>query len=288
MTETKKLLTRAAIGGVTAMGLLLGFWVWFHLTGWSFQGRVPVGDFNIVSSATVAMFGSYWLAAAVEFACAFALGAAIGISSMPFADDTRSLLKDSFVHFVVTGGLVLLNAWVLTILDWGWAFVLVPYTLLYLLIWFGRWVGWYVEVAQIRVKLGLAPAHSLLKWRETLPYLPFLLVLCVLLPIVLVWADGVFFPYSPLLSGLLMPYIIFPVVSLCSGISLGKRQGFCILYPVVAYLLYVPIVFWLFNYTALFHADILFTFALAGNIIGTVYRKHKRNKEVSHEEDTAV
>lgn len=281
MSEKKKLLVRAVIGGVAAMLLLLAFWVWFHLTGWSVQGKVPVGEFNIVSRATVAMFGSYWLAVLVEFGCMFALGASIGIASMPFADDTRSLLKDSLVHFVVTGGLVLLNSWVLTILDWGWAFVLVPYTLLYLLIWFGRWIGWYVEVAQIKAKLGLAPAHSPLKWRETLPYLPFLLMLCVILPMVLVWVDRMVFAYSPILSGLLMPYVIFPAVGLCSGISLGKRQGFCILYPVAAYLLYVPIVFWLFNYTALFHADVLFTFALAGNIIGAVYRRRKQNKEVS-------
>jgi len=281
LNEKKKLVTRAIIGGVTAMGLLLAFWVWFHLTGFSPQGRVPVGDFNIVSRATEAMFGSYWLAVVVEFACIFALGAAIGAATMPFADDTRSLLKDSFVHFIVTGGLVLLNGWVLTILDWGWAFLLVPYTLLYLLIWFGRWIGWYVEVAQIKAKLGLAPAHSPLKWRETLPYLPFLLVLCVILPIVLVWIDRMIFIYSPVLSGLLMPYILFPVVGVCSGISLGKRQGFCILYPIVAYLLYVPIVFWLFNYTALFHADILFTAALVGNIIGAGYRKHKQGKGVT-------
>ena len=280
MTETKKLITRALIGGVAAMCLLLAFWVWFHLTGITPQGVVPVGDFNIVSRATEAMFGSYWLAAAVEFASIFALGAAIGISTMPFADDTRSLLKDSFVHFIVTGGLVLLNAWVLTILDWGWGFVLIPYTLLYLLIWFGRWVGWYVEVDRIKVKLGLAPAHSPLKWRETLPYLPFLLVLCLLLPIVLMWVDRIVIS-APVLSGLLMPYILFPVVSLCSGISLGKRQGFCILYPVAAYLLYVPIVFWLYNYTALFHADLLFTFALMGNIIGTLHRKRKLKKEES-------
>lgn len=281
MTDKKKLITRALIGGVSAKLLLLGFWIWFHLTGFSPQGTVPVGDFNLVSRATEAMFGSYWLAVVVEFACIFALGAAIGIASMPFADDTRSLLKDSFVHFVVTGGLVLLNGWVHCITEWGLAFLLVPYTLLYLLIWFGRWVGWYVEVAQIKVKLGLAPAHSPLKWRETLPYLPFLLVLCVALPIVLVWVDRMIFFYSPILSGLLMPYVVFPVVGLCSGISLGKRQGLCILYPIAAYLLYLPIVFWLFNYTALFHADILFTFALAGNLIGTVHRNRKQNKEVS-------
>ncbi len=278
MTEKKKLFIRAIIGGVTAKLLLLAFWVWFHLTGFSFQGRVPVGDFNLVSRATVAMFGSYWLAAAAEFLCIFALGAAIGIASMPFADDTRSLVKDSVIHFIVTGALVLLNAWVQCLLDLGW-FFLAAYALLYLLIWFGRWVGWYVEVDRIKVKLGLAPAHSPLKWRETLPYLPFLLVLCVILPIVLMWMDLVVIS-APVLSGLLMPYVIFPVVSLCSGISLGKRQGLCILYPVAAYLFHAPIALWLFGHVFyLILADTLFTFALIGNVIGTVHRKRKEKKE---------
>lgn len=280
MTETKKLLTRAVIGGVIAKLLLLGFWIWFHLTGISPQGRVPVGDFNLVSGATVAMFGSYWLAAAAEFACMFALGAAIGIASIPFADDTRSLVKESVIHFTVTGALVLLNLWVQCLLDLS-RFFLICYALLYLLIWFGRWIGWCVEVDQIKVKLGLAPAHSPLKWRETLPYLPFLVVLCILLPIALVWADRIVFAYgSPLLSRGLMPYIIFPVVSLCSGISLGKRQGLCLLFPVAAYLLHAPMVFWLFDhYFYLIFADILFTFALIGNIIGTAHRKRKLRKE---------
>ena len=277
--ETKKLLTRAVMGGVVAMALLLAFWIWFHLTGLTPQGVVPVGDFNLAAGATVAMFGSYWLAVAVEFTCIFALGAAIGVATMPFADDTRSLLKESVIHFIVTGSLVLLNLWVQCLLDLS-RFFLASYALLYLLIWFGRWIGWYVEVDRIKIKLGLAPAHSPLKWRETLPYLPFLLVLCVLLPIVLMWADRMIIS-APVLSGLLMPYLLFPVVGLCSGISLGKRQGFCILYPVAAYVLYLPIVFWLFNCTALFHADVLFTAALIGNVIGTVHRKRKQNKEVS-------
>lgn len=279
MTETKKLLTRAVIGGVSAKLLLLAFWIWFHLTGITPQGVVPVGDFNLVSRATEAMFGSYWLAVAVEFTCMFALGSAIGAASMPFADDTRSLLKESVLHFIVTGALVLLNLWVQCLLGLS-RFVLVGYTLLYLLIWLGRWIGWYVEVDRIKIKLGLAPAHSPWKWRETLPYLPFLLVLCVVLPIVLMWVDRMVIS-APMLSGLLMPYVIFPVVGVCSGISLGKRQGLCILYPVAAYVLYLPIVFWLFNYTALFHADVLFTATLIGNVIGTVHRKRKQNKEDS-------
>lgn len=279
MTETKKLIIRSVLGGVIAKLLLLTFWVWFHLTGITPQGVVPVGDFNLVSRATVAMFGSYWPAVVMEFACAFALGAAIGAATMPFADDTRSLLKESLLHFILTGALVLLNLWVHCLLDLSRLF-LTAYVLLYLLIWFGRWIGWYVEIDRIKIKLGLAPTHSPLKWRETLPYLPFLLVLCVVLPIVLMWVDRMILS-APVLSGLLVPYLLFPIASFCSGVSLGKRQGLCILYPVVAYILYLPIVFWLFNYTALFHADILFTATLIGNIVGTVRRKHKRHKEDS-------
>ena len=279
MSEKKQLVCRALMGGAIAALLLLTFWVWFHLTGWSFQGRVPVGEFNLVAGATVAMFGSYWLAAAVEFACAFALGAAIGLSTMPFADDTRSLAKESLLHFIVTGALVLLNLWVQCLLGLS-RFFLTAYVLLYLLIWLGRWIGWYMEVDRIKIKLGLAPAHSPLKWRETLPYLPFLLVLCLAVPVVLMWVDRFLFS-APLLSGLLMPYVLFPVVGVCSGLSLGKHQGLCLLYPVAAYVLYLPIVFWLFNYTALFHADVLFTATLIGNIIGTVRRKHNQNKEGS-------
>ena len=278
MNEKQTLLRRALIGGLSAVGLLLAFWVWFYFTGFTPQGIVPVKEFSLASADMVQQFGSYWLAMAVEFLCVFALGVSIGIASIPFADDTRSLLKDSFVHFMVTGGLVLLNVWAFCFLGIAWAF-LMTYTLLYLLIWFGRWIGWYVEVAQIRARLGLTPDHSPLKLRESLPYLPFLLALCVALPMVLMCADRMLFS-SPVLSGLLMPYILFPVVGLCSGISLGKRQGFCPLYPAAAGLLYLPIVFWLFNHTALFHVNLLFSSTLAGNIIGTVHRKRKQSKEV--------
>jgi hypothetical protein len=106
-------------------------------------------------------------------------------------------------------------------------------------------------------------------------------MLCVILPLVLVWVDGLLFGSgSHLLSRGLMPYILFPVVSLCSGISLGKHQGLCILFPVAAYLLHAPVVFLLFgHYFYLILADILFTFALIGNVIGTVHRKRKAKKE---------
>ena len=280
MSVRKKLIIRAVIGGTSSILLLLGFWVWFHLTGITPQGVVPAGDFNLVSHATEAMIGSYWLATAAEFACAFALGAAVGISSMPFADDTHSLLKDSAFHFLITGALVFLNLWVQCLLALS-RFTISAYILLYLLIWMGRWIGWYMEVAQIRAKLGLSPASSLGKWRETLPYLPFLCLLCVVLPAALMGVDRLLFRDATLLSGLFLPYLIYPVVGFCSGLSLGKRQGFCPLYPIAAWLLNLPVVLIFYNSSALFHCHTLFLFALAGNLTGTVYRRFKRRKEAS-------
>ena len=35
----------------------------------------------------------------------------------------------------------------------------------------------------------------------------------------------------PVLSGLLYPYLLLPIVGFFSALSLGKRQGLCILYP---------------------------------------------------------
>ena len=142
--------------------------------------------------------------------------------------------------------------------------------LLYAVIWLGRWIGWYVEVMQLRSLLGLAPGPSPLKWRETLPYLPFVLLLCDGLPLLLRVLDA---PDVPVLSGLILPYLLLPVAGFSSGLSLGKRQGVCPLYPVACFVCYLPMVFLLFNYTALFHCFMVAVPALAGNVLGWMYRR---------------
>ena len=56
----------------------------------------------------------------------------------------------------------------------------------------------------------------------------------------------------PVLSGLLLPCLILPAAGFCSGLSLGKRQGLCPLYPLALALCYLPMVFALYNASALF------------------------------------
>ena len=199
-----------------------------------------------------------------------ALGAAAGVATLPFADDGRALMLRSAAHLGVTAALFLLLAVQLGARGaqlLAWEAILF---LLYAVVWLGRWIGWYVEVMQLRTLLGLTPGPSPLKWQETLPYLPFVLLLCDGLPLALRWLDA---PDVPVLSGLLLPYLMLPVAGFSSGLSLGKRQGVCPLYPVACFVCYLPLVYLLFNDTAMFHCFMVAVPALAGNVIGWMYRR---------------
>ena len=130
--------------------------------------------------------------------------------------------------------------------------------------------GLYAEADAIRKKLGLAPAHSLFHWREILPYLPFALVLCWAVPGVIRLLDPA---DVPVLSALLLPYVLLPAGGLASGLTLGRRQGLCPLYAILCGLLYLPTVFILYNQTALFHCVILFAAVFLGSGLGAVWRR---------------
>ena len=82
----------------------------------------------------------------------------------------------------------------------------------------------------------------------------------------------------PVLVGLLLPYLLLPVGGFMSGLSLGRRHGFCPLYPLACGLFYLPAVFLLMNASALFHCAIALCAALAGNLAGAARRRMKRKK----------
>lgn len=239
---------------------------------WSWAVRIVAGAvLGLVSSVVLASYiiGAREPSPVTSLLCT-ALGAAAGAATLPFADDGKTLLLRSAAHFGVTASLFALltarlGARGTQLLAWvGILF------LLYAVIWLGRWVGWYVEVMQLRTLLGLAPGPSPLKWKETLPYAPFVLLLCDGLPLVLRALDA---PDVPVLSGLILPYLLLPVAGFSSGLSLGKRQGVCPLYPVACFVCYLPMVFLLFNHTALFHCFMVSVPALLGNVLGWLYRR---------------
>ncbi|WP_235380095.1 DUF3021 family protein [Pseudoflavonifractor phocaeensis] len=238
-------------------------------------GSAWAAGLHVVTPAMAEAFGSVGLAALVQSLLGGLFGAVVAVSTLPFADGGRELVVRSLAHFCATALSFSALLWVCRWLDDPrfiplWVALL---ALLYALIWLGRWVGWYVEVMQLRTLLGLDPGPTPLKWRETLPYLPFVLLVCDGLPLVLRWVDRTFVVDVPVLSGLILPYLLLPVAGFCSGVSLGKRQGVCPLYPLACFVCYMPMVWLLFNSSALFHCFMVAIPALMGNVLGWLYRR---------------
>ena len=274
MTDRQKQwLVRILIGGLIGVAVLVPVGGLFNdlVSG----GLLAMGThtpFRLVSYDLERLAGP--AALAVQLGLYFLMGAVVGVSTLPFADDGATLVRRSLAHFAATAGaltlLVCLCGW-----NWGKVVPLVVYLALlaavYLLIWLVRWAGWYAEVAAIRAKLGLVPGSSPLKWRETLPYVPLALALCLGVPWLLRQLEG---SGMPLLSGAIYVQLLLPVGCLASGMWLGKRHGFCPLYPVVCGLGMLAAVFLLYNYTVLIlFCAIAFGSALLGVAAGAYPRK---------------
>ena len=161
-------------------GALLG------LAAHALLGRLA-GDFPIAGPAQFTGYGFLdcgfpgalegW-GIALSFALFALLGAEVGIATLPFAGEGRALVLRTLTHFALTAATMALWAG-LTFDPAGAALLVFLLAVVYVLVWLGRWVGWYVELSAIRERLGLAPGPSPLKWRETLPYLPFAALLCL-------------------------------------------------------------------------------------------------------------
>ena len=218
-------------------------------------------------------FQPEWLGVLVSFALFALFGAELGIATLPFAGTGQALVKRTLAHFLTMAATVAL--WVG--LNAGAERVVLPLVLLavfYALIWLGRWVGWYAEVAAIREKLGLSPGPSPLKWKETLPYAPFALLLSLLLPAGLSFFDA---PDVPVLTGLIYLYLLLPVGSFCSGLSLARRQGFCPLYPLLCALCFLAAVPLVYNASALPFCAVTLCAAGLGELTGWLLGHGRRN-----------
>lgn len=260
-------LRRALAGGLVGvaahllLGYLLGSISLFGPT--RFRGFVfPNCNFR---------FHPEWLGVLMSFALFALFGAELGIATLPFAGTGRALVKRTLAHFLTVAATVALWADLNAGAE-GVALLLALLAVFYALIWLGRWVGWYAEVAAIREKLGLSPGPSPLKWKETLPYAPFALFLCFLLPVGLSLFDA---PDVPVLTGLVYLYLLLPVGSFCSGLSLAKRQGFCPLYPLLCALCFLAAVPMVYNYTALPFCAVVLCAALLGELAGWLARRRR-------------
>ena len=274
MTDRQKQwLIRILLGGLIGIAVLIPLGGLFNdlVSGGLLSSRT---SFRLVSYDLAYLTGSVPLAFAIQLGLYFLMGAVVGVSTLPFADDGPTLVRRSLVHFAATAAaltlLVVLCGW-----NWGEFWPLVLYlgllAAVYLLIWLGRWVGWYVEIAAIRQKLGLSPGPSPLKWRESLPYLPFAALMCLVLPMAVRLTLDAPIPLFTAIYAML----ILPVGGFFSGLFLGRRQGFCPLYPVMCALLtlcFVLLANLVSNVADGVMIPIALCAALLGNAIGALLR----------------
>ena len=210
-----------------------------------------------------------------------AFGAEVGVATIPFADTGRRLAARSALHFAITA--VTASAW--CVLNFGWAEVPLCLLLLsvgYALIWLTRWVGWFSELANIREKLGLVSTPSAFKWREVLPYLLLLgMVYGLAMPIL-----GIFDGPVPFFTGMLLPYVVYPILAGAVGFHSGKHCGFTVLVPAAVYLLSLLNDFWLWLAKILGIANMSYGYmtlglvhaaaALGFHVLGALMRARRR------------
>ncbi len=258
-------LLRILLGGGAGALLVLILWDPLFVGGFS----TPPACQKLM--ATLGLPG----AAGLTLGLCFGFGAAVGVATLPFEDEGVRVLQRSLLHFTVTAGLFS----ALLTLSLGMEPKWLPLWLLllaslYLVIWLGRWVGWYGEVRQLRRALGLEEGPSPLHWRETLPYLPVLLLVNAALPLLFTLLDA---PDVPVLRALVLPYLVLPLGGFFPALSLGKRQGLRLIYPLGSLLAFVPASLLVYGgqTIGLFWA-IAFCAPLLGNLAGWAWRQRRR------------
>ena len=282
MKENRALLIFRVMLGGTMGALLAPALVWIMSALLLPAESQAVGSLSMAAAGGIvvpemaAAFGSVEMAVLIQSALGALFGSIVAMATIPFADDGKELILRSLIHFAATAGSFSLLLWVCRWVD-GPRYILLwvgVLALLYGLIWLGRWIGWYMEVIQLRELLGLDPGPTPLKWRETLPYLFFAVLICNLLPMVLRGVELLLGIRDVLVfTWLLYPCFLLPVIGYTSGLSLGKRQGVCPLYPVACFVCYLPMVYILFHGGAFFHCFLVAIPALAGNVTGFLYRR---------------
>lgn len=161
MNENKFWLKRMVFGGIWAVVIVLSLTLLLNvfLNSIIWGGKLYYYSIQLTFDRCASYFGSAALAVAVEYLSVFALGAAVGLSTLPFAETWTSLFVPSVLHFIITGVLAQIVSWSyqwfgFAPVDGPWI-VLVLYLVIYILIWAIRWIIWYMELRKMRKALKL-------------------------------------------------------------------------------------------------------------------------------------
>lgn len=280
MTDVQKQwIKRILIGGFVGLALMAAGVVCIGSITLS-GGRPDYRHLQWVTHGAEAFFGSEGLALAAQCAVTFALGASVGVATLPFDDYGPALAARSLLHFAVTGGLVLLLGWLLELVGPSPAAVLLLlglYTFLYLTVWLVRWLGWRAELDDLRSALDLpAPSPSCLNGRESLPSALLLAGFFLLLRPLAEVLDA---PDVPVLRALLLPWLAYPFVALLTGWASGLARGLCPLVPLTAFVSFLPNLLWPHVPYDWQQGVVYALLALGANLLAAVVRRWRRRGE---------
>lgn len=86
-------------------------------------------------------------------------------------------------------------------------------------------------------------------------------------------------PDVPVLRALLIPCLLLPLGGFFPALSLGKRQGVCLLYPAASLLIFLPASLWVYGGQRIpLFWGIALACPLAGNLVGAAWRRRKERR----------
>lgn len=106
--------------------------------------------------------------------------------------------------------------------------------------------------------------------KKLIPSLTLQLLLFYILPFFILILDLNFW--------ILLLIFINPLVTLINSFIYGLKSGFCVIFPILVGILFVPSVFIFYNSSALIYAIIFGVVSLIGNIMGYLFRKIRNSK----------
>lgn len=264
----RELARRAAVG--FPWGVALVYLVF--LLGGLFAFPAPEGGVPVVTAAMAERWSNPVTAALVQAVWSGLLGAVLETAEVPFRLERRTALW-SGVHFLLTAAVFSLAGWQCRWFPYRetWLCLLGLLLLCYLLMWAVRYVGWHQDLRAIRKGVGLPEEPERPNWRKALPYALLAAGVELLLPWLLRLLDA---RDVPVLTGIFYPFLVLPLFCFFSGWSLAKRcRRLWLTYPVLCGALTLPCVFLLYNSIALFQVWAAAIAALAGGLLGALWKK---------------
>lgn len=102
-------------------------------------------------------------------------------------------------------------------------------------------------------------------------------LLNLLLYLIVLAADFYLLPVAAQNTGaaMLLMLCVMPLVAFVSGVAYGLRNGFSLLLPFMALLLFIPTIFIYYNASAWLYAPFYGAVVLAGNGVGRLFHKKR-------------